>query len=246
MTGGPAGPRTLAVASVGFCLVLGLALWLAPPPSWAAAAPDSALAVGIHPLDRSGRDLSLVWESLTVSPGPEGCEVRRRYRVRCRGGGGTYHLATAVIGASGAPARFDSLIALTWNDTPIEYYEEPGRIEFYLRVGRSEVGEIDLQYFVPVSGEASLRFGVGHVALYGEAFWAESRIPRIDVRFEPRGFPAFPVETFLLEEPYAARGRVERTAAGAALVWAIRNYRSGETGSAPVPLLAPPAEDPRR
>ena len=227
-----------ALGAIGAIVAMGLLC--APADAMAAAAPDSAVAVGVHPLGTGGRDLSLVWESLTVSCGTAGCDVKRRYRIRCRGRGGTYRLATAVVGAGGSAARFDSLTALAWNETPLEYFEEPGRIEFDVPVGRSEVGEIDLQYFVPAEGEAALRFGVGHVALYGEAFWAEGRIPRIDVRFESIGPGAYPVEKLLLEEPHHARGRLERTEAGAALVWSIRNYRPEDDGGAPERLLALP------
>ena len=255
--------------------VLGLALHLLATSSLsgvaaAGSAPDSAAAAGLFPVGRGGQDLSLVWESLTVSPGPDGCKVERRYRVRCRGRGGTYRFATATVGAgvagagagggagagaaagagggagagaagdSGSTAGFDSLVALAWNGAPLEYWDEPGRIEFEVRIRKSEVGDIDLQYFVPLAGEAALRFGIEHASLYGEAFWTEYRIPRIDVRFAPKGFPEYPAGKFLLEEPYASHARVEGTGASAALVWSIRNYRADQEGPAPVPLLAMP------
>jgi hypothetical protein len=213
---------------------------------------------------RGEQDLSLVWESLTVSPGPGGCKVERRYRVRCRGRGGTYRFATSTLGAGGvgvgddegradaaaghgqagvadsSGGGFDSLLALGWNGEPLEYWAEPGRIEFDIRVRKSEVGEIDLQYFVPLAGDAALRFGIEHVSLFGEAFWAEYRIPRIDVRFAPNGFPAYPVGKLLLMEPYASHARIDGTGAAAALIWSIRNYRADQEGPAPVPLLAMP------
>ena len=68
--------------------------------------------MGLFPVDDLRGSLSLLLESVEVTPRPSGCDVRRLYRIRCKGSGGPYRLATALLGPDHRAAGLDSVISV--------------------------------------------------------------------------------------------------------------------------------------
>jgi hypothetical protein len=89
--------------------------------------------------------------------------------------------------------------------------------------GRARTVSLDYGYSAKTPWHA-LEYGISHLALYTEKFWAGETVPTVDVRLRPVGWRAH-FESFVPRGYYLKYTRREFRTDGGALRWRIHDFR---------------------
>lgn len=209
------------------------------------------MAMGVIPVEALGA-LSLVHESILVSPRQDGCEVRRDLKIRCRGGTGTYRIAIALRAPDGTVAGLDSTIAMSLDGVPQEVliYDdgyEAGQgtwAELSLPISRNSTRLVEVYYRLSGEALASAEFARAQLGIHPQTFWGNNVVSRIDARLALGG-SGFTAADFEPRDAVSGPCVLDLQREGGTLVWKVRSYRTSTWSRSSTDwLVRPPGTPP--
>lgn len=190
------------------------------------------MAMGLVPVETGGA-LSMNFESFVVSPRQDGCDVRREFKIRCRGGSGTYRVAIALRAPDGTTGGLENTIGMSIDGVPQDLliYEDgydagPGTwAELALPISRNATRTVDVYYSFKGDAIASAEFARAQLGIHTQAFWGNNVVSRVDARLALGG-SGFVAADFEPRNAVSGQCIIDLQSEGGTLVWKVRSYRT--------------------